>query len=128
MKIIVFIAISIITAGSGQLLLRAGALENAHYAKDLWNIQEWIKLLVNLKIILGLIFWSVSTLAYLVILSQAELSFVYCLGSLNYIIVPWLSHWLFKESISFLQVIGMILIFIGVALSIYGKYTGYLKV
>ena len=78
--------------------------------------------------IVGLILWTVSSLTYLAVLTQVELSFIYCLGSLNYLMVPLLSHWLFKESINSLRVVGMILIFAGVAISIYGKYSEYSNV
>lgn len=129
MRIIAFIVVSIVAAGSGHLLLRAGAMEyNGLIMQRTWHFHEWAKLLLNLKVIAGLILWVVSSLAYLAVLSRVELSFVYCLGSLNYLIVPLLSHWLFKESIAPLRVVGMILIFVGVAISIYGKYSGYSNV
>jgi drug/metabolite transporter (DMT)-like permease len=125
MRITTFIVVSIVAAGSGHLLLRAGAMEyNGFIMQRTWHIHEWSKLLLNLKVIAGLILWVLSSLAYLAVLSRVELSFVYCLGSLNYLIVPLLSHWLFKESISPLRAVGMILIFVGVAISIYGKYSG----
>jgi drug/metabolite transporter (DMT)-like permease len=125
MRITAFIVISIVAAGSGHLLLRAGAMEyNGLIMQKTWHINEWAKLLLNIKVIAGLILWVLSSLAYLAILSRVELSFMYCLGSLNYLIVPLLSHWLFKESISPLRAVGMILIFVGVAISIYGKYSG----
>ena len=129
MRIIAFIVISIMAAGSGQLLLRAGAMEyDGVIIQRTWHFHEWAKLLLNLKVIAGLILWTVSSLAYLAVLTRVELSFVYCLGSLNYLMVPLLSYWLFKESINPLRVFGMILIFVGVAMSIYGKYSGYSNV
>jgi len=129
MRIIAFIVVSIVAAGSGHLLLRAGAMEyNGVIMHKTWHFHEWAKLLLNLKVIAGLILWVVSSLAYLAVLSRVELSFMYCLGSLNYLIVPLLSHWLFKESITPLRVVGMILVFVGVAISIYGKYSGYSNV
>jgi uncharacterized membrane protein len=129
MRIITFIVISIIAAGSGQLLLRAGAMEHDSVITErTFDFHEWVKLLLNLKVIVGLVLWTVSSLAYLAVLTRAELSFVYCLGSLNYLIVPLMSHWLFKESMNPLRAVGMIFIFIGVAVSIYGKYSEYTSV
>jgi drug/metabolite transporter (DMT)-like permease len=126
MRIIVFIVVSIVAAGSGHLLLRAGAMEyDGLIMQRTWHFHEWAKLLLNLKVIVGLILWVVSSLAYLAVLSRVELSFVFCLGSLNYLIVPLLSHWLFKESLAPLRIVGMILIFVGVAVSIYGRYSEY---
>lgn len=129
MRIIVFIVVSIVAAGSGHLLLRAGVLEyKGLIMQKIWHFHEWTNLLLNFKVIAGLILWVVSSLAYLAVLSRVELSFMYCLGSLNYLIVPLMSHWLFKESLTPLRVVGMILIFAGVAISIYGKYSGYSNV
>lgn len=126
MRIIAFIVVSIVAAGLGHLLLRAGAAEyDGLIMQRAWNFHEWARLLLNLKVIAGLILWVVSSLAYLAVLSRVELSFVYCLGSINYLIVPLMSYWLLKESINPLRVVGMILIFFGVAISIYGKYSGY---
>jgi drug/metabolite transporter (DMT)-like permease len=128
MKMVAFIVVSIIAAGSGQLLLRAGAMENdSAILQRTLDFNEWTKLLLNLKVIAGLILWTVSSLAYLAVLTRAELSFVYCLGSLNYLIVPLLSYWLFKETISPLRAVGSIIIFVGVAVLIYGKYSEYAK-
>ncbi len=124
MRIIAFIVVSIVAAGSGHLLLRAGAREyDGLIIQRTWHFYEWARLLINLKVIAGLILWVVSSLAYLAVLSRVELSFMYCLGSLNYLIVPLFSHWLFKESITPLRIVGMVLIFVGVAVSIYGKYS-----
>ena len=44
-----------------------------------------------------------------------------CLGSLNYVVVPVMSHWLFAEALSPVRVVGAAFIFAGVGLSLWGK-------
>ncbi len=123
MRIFAYIIISILAAGAGQLFLRAGAIESGQLISHKpWHIVRLIELIFNWKVIIGLMLWILSSLAYVAVLSQVELSFMYCLGSINYLIVPWASHWLFKEQIGPIRILGIAVIFMGVMITLYGKY------
>ena len=58
------------------------------------------------------------------VLNRAPLSYVYVLGSLNYLVVPLLSRWLFGEQVSRLQTVGMVVIVAGVLLTLLGRVDG----
>jgi undecaprenyl phosphate-alpha-L-ara4N flippase subunit ArnE len=78
-------------------------------------------LLLNGSVIAGVVAWAVATLLWVVVLNRAPLAHVYVLGSLNYIAVPLLSRWFLAEQLSRLQLIGMVIIAIGVLLSLVGR-------
>jgi drug/metabolite transporter (DMT)-like permease len=113
--------LSVLTSGIGQLLLRRGAM----YAPTLSlgmapDVNGWVALL-NGYILGGIAAWVVSTILWIVVLSRAPLSYVYLLGSLNYIAVPLLSGWLFAEPISRAQLLGMLVIGAGVLIVLTGR-------
>jgi drug/metabolite transporter (DMT)-like permease len=83
--------------------------------------QTWAALLLNGFIVAGLVAWAFSTVLWIVVLNRAPLTYVYMLGSLNYVAVPLLSRWLFTEPISRMQLLGMGIIVVGVFLSLYGR-------
>lgn len=85
------------------------------------NPQTWLTLLLNGSIVAGLLAWTAATLLWIVVLNRAPLSYVYVLGSLNYVVVPLVSRWLFDEPLSHMQLLGMIVISLGVLLTIYGR-------
>lgn len=122
MKILVLIIMSVIAACAGQLLMRCGTLQSGDMlAKYGLSIPGWKMLLSNGSILAGLGLWTISTLLYLVVLCRTDLSFAYCLGSLNYAIVPLASRWIFHESIPPLRVVSIAVIFTGVFLAFISK-------
>lgn len=116
---------SVALSGAGQLLLRRGAmaappLDGARLAEA----QLWLGLLLNGWIAAGLLAWALATVLWIVVLNRAPLSYVYLLGSLNYLVVPLLSHWLFAEPLARLQLVGMVVIALGVFLTLAGRAGG----
>jgi undecaprenyl phosphate-alpha-L-ara4N flippase subunit ArnE len=85
------------------------------------NPQTWLLLLLNGWVIGGVIAWVLATVLWIVVLNRAPLAQVYLLGSLNYLIVPLLSRWLFAEPLSRMQVLGMLVIVAGVVLTLIGR-------
>jgi drug/metabolite transporter (DMT)-like permease len=117
--------LSIGLSGLGQLLLRRGAMEVAPiFDLTVTQAQTWFSLLFNGWIAAGLGAWAASTLLWIVVLNRAPLSYVYVLGSLNYLVVPLLSRWLFGEQVSRLQTVGMAVIVAGVLLTLLGRVDG----
>jgi drug/metabolite transporter (DMT)-like permease len=117
--------LSIGLSGLGQLLLRRGAMEVAPISDlTVTQAQTWVSLLFNGWIAAGLGAWAASTLLWIVVLNRAPLSYVYVIGSLNYLVVPLLSRWLFGEQVSRLQTVGMAVIVAGVLLTLLGRVHG----
>ena len=123
MKILCVILGAVMTSGIGQLFLSAGAKSSMLMTfQALWEPSTWCALVFHPKVLLGLFFWGISTMLWLIVLNSTELSYAYCLGSLNYVVIPVVSQWLFKERIEHIRIIGMLIIFIGVLVTLYGRY------
>jgi hypothetical protein len=119
MRVLALIGLSVLASGAGQLFLRAGAVEaGAGLSRDSLSLASWLPLLASWKVVAGVALWALSTAVYLVVLSRAELSFAFCLGSLNYVAVPLAARWIFAEQVSGLRLAGMAVIFAGVALTL----------
>lgn len=121
-KLLALILLSVLLSGSGQVLLRAGLKSMpALGVTDLLSITGWTTLLGVWQVSVGLLLWIVATAVWLLVLNRAELSYAYCLASLNYIIVPLAGRYLFNEGLNATRTCGMALIFFGVLLTIYGN-------
>jgi drug/metabolite transporter (DMT)-like permease len=122
MTTLLYAVLSVIASGAGQLLLRRGAMAAPILSPAMAaDPQTWAALLLNGFIVAGLVAWAFSTVLWIVVLNRAPLTYVYMLGSLNYVAVPLLSRWLFTEPISRMQLLGMGIIVVGVFLSLYGR-------
>jgi drug/metabolite transporter (DMT)-like permease len=113
--------LSVAASAIGQLLLRRGASVAA--GLDLSSPSTWLTLLLNPYVIGGVCAWAVATLLWLATLARSELSAVYLLTSLNYLIVPLAAAWLFRERLPPLQLLAMALISGGVLLALYARTT-----
>ena len=68
----------------------------------------------NINLILGSFFYAMSLVFFLYLLKQLELSIAVPLLSLQYIFITLISSYLFHETITLMQVVGLILIMFGV--------------
>jgi drug/metabolite transporter (DMT)-like permease len=122
MKLLLMILTSVALSGAGQLLLRAGARAVPVIAGAQWgDVRAWLALLSDWRVLLGLVSWAVSTALWLVVLNRAELSYAYVLGSLNYVLVPLAAYRLFEEPVGSVRLIGMLVIFAGVIITLCGR-------
>ena len=123
MRTLILILFSGAAAGIGQLFLRAGAKAAPSITtENVLHAATWLTMFSNWQIAAGIFTWIISILMWLVVLNRTELSFAYMIGSLNYIFVPLVSSWLFNENLNGPRLIGMGVIFIGVAITLYGRY------
>jgi multidrug transporter EmrE-like cation transporter len=75
-----------------------------------------IKMFFMPNVLLGLLFYGVSTVFWLVALSKIELNVAYPMLSIGYILIMILSFFLLNESITLYKVAGTLLIVAGVTL------------
>ncbi len=68
---------------------------------------------LNPIVLLGLLMYGLSTIFWLVALSQKDLSYVYPFISLTFIIVLLLSHFVLKEQVSTARIVGTLIIISG---------------
>jgi drug/metabolite transporter (DMT)-like permease len=113
MRPLVILLISISLTSIGQLILKKGLLIVGPVEK---LGAKFFQMLLNPVVLLGVSFAILGWAAYAMALSKVELSYAYPIWSLTYVLVPLLSLFIFKESISLLKMGGLAFIFIGVAL------------
>ena len=114
---LVAIFISIFLAVIGQLLLKMGMLRIGGFPLNISNlVHQYTRILLNPFIIAGLFGFFVSMLVWLYVLSRLELSFAYPFVALNYVLILLGSHFLLKETISPVKMIGVAVIMVGVYL------------
>ena len=118
MNTIVIILGGILFASLGQVFWKIGM--NSVGAIDNFSISGIISMFLNPLVVLGLIMYGLSTVFWLIALSQKDLSFVYPFISLTFIIVLLLSHFVLKEHVSTARIIGTIIIVIGLMVVVRG--------
>jgi drug/metabolite transporter (DMT)-like permease len=112
---LILIFISIFIAVCGQILMKKGMLQVgfiqlSHFGEKFWAM------MLNPWVILGLVFYALSAVLWLIILSRKDLSFVYPLVSLGYVVVLFFSAVIFKEQVSLLRWVGTLVIMLGIFL------------
>jgi len=114
---IVYILISVLGGAAGQVLLKKGmgsmgplTLSVNQLGSILWRMAT------NPYVVFGLGVYMLSTIFWLTALSRVNLSYAYPFASLSYIVMLVVSWQLFKEDISFLRLLGSLVIGIGVFL------------
>jgi multidrug transporter EmrE-like cation transporter len=113
MKPLAVLLISVSLTSIGQLILKRGLV--AVGAIERLGL-KFFEMLVNPLVMLGVAFAILGWTAYVIALSKAELSYAYPVWSLTYVVVPVVSLFLFKESISLLKMGGLGFICLGVFL------------
>lgn len=115
--IILVILVSIASSVSGQLLLKKGMTGFGEVHLD--SVQAAIRLLRVFTvpvILLGLGLYMAGSMFWLFVLSRAELSFVYPMISLSYVIIAFFSWIFLGEHISSYRWLGIALILLGITL------------
>ena len=110
-KTMVLILGAVAFSAVGQLLLKSGA----QHLAGLGRLEFLLAAARNMHVLTGLVAWMASTLCWLYVLRVAPLSRVYGLTSLTYVLIPVASVYVFGEQIRRMQVVGIVLIIMGVA-------------
>lgn len=94
-------------AAFGQTLFKIGSSQiSSHYI-------DWI---YNVKVILGMSIYGTSALLFIVALKYGRLSILYPIIATSYIWVTLLSYYVFNETVTYVNWIGIFLIISGVTL------------
>ena len=106
---------SILLAVAGQLLMKRGmATFGAFPVNQL--ISRLIPIFLNPYVFMGFVLFGLSSIFWLVVLSRLPLSLVYPMVSVGYVLVAIVSWYFFKESVSLVRWLGIIVIMAGVFL------------
>ena len=111
----IILGISILLAVAGQLLMKKGMMIFGTFPASqlLFKI---IPMFLNPYVFVGLACFGMSAVFWLVVLSRLELSLVYPMVSVAYILVAIFSWFFFKENVTFIRWLGILVIVMGVFL------------
>jgi multidrug transporter EmrE-like cation transporter len=123
MRIVGLIALSVALSGLGQVLIRAGAMNEVPVTVgNARQAATWVALAGNGCVAVGLLCWALSTMVWVAVLSNAPVSYAYCLGGVNYLLVPVLGHVLLGEGLHPIRIAGMVVVAAGVFITLFGRY------
>ncbi|MEO8558641.1 MAG: EamA family transporter [Rhodospirillales bacterium] len=97
------LAVAILCGVAGQLLLKQGA-----------NAPDLISQFLKLPTIIGLGFYGVAALLYIIALRKIPVSIAFPSVSLSYVVVALAGHFLWNEPFTWVHVGGLVLICAGV--------------
>lgn len=105
------IILYVLISASGLILLKMGA--NHEFMVNI--SKEGLGISVNWQILLGMLFYVCSFLVSLMAMKKINLSIFYPISSgLGYVVICLTSYLVLKETISLKQLVGMVIILIGV--------------
>ena len=109
--------ISIMLNSVGQLLFKIGMNQIGLFEFSLNNVLGLaLKVLVSPALMGGLLLYFLSTGVWFLVLSRAEISYVYPLISLSYIVTAAGAYFFLHEHVSPTRLLGTLIIIIGVVL------------
>ena len=109
------IVIGVSLNAAGQLFLKSGANIIGPITTNS-NIATTLIASINTYIILGLLCYVLSVLAWIVALTRVDVSIAYPMLSLGYVIVTLAAWFLFNEPISAVKILALSIIIFGIVL------------
>jgi drug/metabolite transporter (DMT)-like permease len=108
MKIELFFMMALVTI--------LAAIASSFFKVGSEKISKNVVSFLNKNIIIGLIIYIISTIIYLFLLRNNELSIIYPLGALTYIWILIISHYYFREEMNKLKIFAVFMIMTGIIL------------
>ena len=118
MKLILgLVLVSILLNSMGQLLFKSGMNQIGVFDFSPANLLHLIgKIATNTSLISGLFIYFLSTAIWFLVLSRAEISFVYPLISISYLFTALGGYFFLHEAVSLTRLLGILIIITGVVL------------
>jgi drug/metabolite transporter (DMT)-like permease len=109
------VMICIICGAIGQILMKAGMIQISEIKsiEGFININTLFCILTNVYVFSGLLLYAISAILWLGALSTLDVSYMYPLLSLAYVITAILAFVLLKESITLLRWVGIAFVVVG---------------
>ncbi len=98
----------------GQISLKWSMLHFRNYSLSPFNITKIFNLVLAPFSIIGIFFYAISALFWMMALTKVELSVAYPMLSIGYILIFVISILLFNEPFKLVRLLGIILIVLGV--------------
>lgn len=105
------LTVALLLGVAGQISLKWGVKQEGKLVG--FNLQ-FLRAFFNFWVLLGLFSYAVSSLFWLLAISQAQLSFAYPFISLNFAFIAILSWLLFQDTMNIYRLLGIFLICLGV--------------
>jgi multidrug transporter EmrE-like cation transporter len=116
-KYIPLILSGVLLNAFAQILLKKGMLGIGYFEIQFQTLFPIIKkVATNLYILLGLGSYVISVAVWLLVLARAEVSYAYPFLSVGYVVVTLMGYFIFQENLSWMRVIGISIIIVGVIL------------
>ena len=113
MQNFVLILANIVLVVAGQSFIKQGINKIGSFS-EMPLVQFLVKSFSSPLVILGLALYVISAAIWVMVLSKVDLSFAYPMLSLGYILILIISAVFLGEAITFLRIIGVILICLGI--------------
>ena len=107
------ILFSIGLAAVGQIILKIGMDKLGQIG---FSLEQLISTFTNPIVLGGLFFYGVSLILWLIVLSREQLSFVYPMVALSYVVTTVLARLILKEDVPALRWFGLLVIMAGIVM------------
>lgn len=114
-ELFALVAVAVLLASFGQVYMKKGLKEKPLDVREIFSAKIF-STVFEPNVFIGLTLYVVSAVVYLTILSKAEISYVYPMIAIGYVITAFLAKMYFNESITALRWVGILLILGGVFL------------
>lgn len=114
-ELIALVLVAVLLASFGQIYMKRGLKEKPIDIREILSVKIF-STVFEPNVFLGLMLYFISAIIYLTVLSKAEVSYVYPMIAIGYVITAFLARMYFNESITALRWIGILLILGGVFL------------
>jgi len=117
-KVLIFIMVAEAWTAVGQVLLKKSANSiETHSLRGVDNLTLFIKNVLSKPATwIGLSSMAVGLVVWIIALAQADLSLVFSIGSIQYIMILFLAHGLLGEKIDKMKLTGTFLVVLGIIL------------
>jgi len=117
-KVVILVLFAEILAAIAQILFKKST--NTVETYSLRGLDAHLRFLTDVlstpSIWFGLAAMATSLIVWLIALAQGELSFVFSIGSMQYLLILFLAHFILEERIDVMKVIGTFLVVFGIIL------------
>lgn len=122
-KTLFLVSVAVLIGVIGQLCLKVGMSRVGYLGIERLMVPtDWLPEIISTpQILVAMPLYFLGFVIWLIVLSRAELSFVYPLLSGTYILIPLASWLILEETILLRQWVGIFVISVGVLLVVSGK-------
>ena len=105
---------AVLLAACGHLLIKSG-LNAAPVIGHTPLVERILAYLLMPRVILGLAVYGLGTLLWIAVVSKRDISYLYPITALNYVLITMGGTWLFGEPVSWRRWLGIAVVMTGVA-------------